>query len=338
MVPGLFGPNEGPDARTEALPEFPALQTLLAKGSVQNESSVGLEARLFSLFRVAVDAGEELPVAPVSWLAEAGIYPRAGWLRADPVCLQADRDRLILFDSGFLVIQQDEADAIVAEINRVLGGEGWSLHAPHPERWYLHLSDRPRLRTTPLCRVTGRDIRPYLPRGEDAMAWQGRLTEIQMLMHMHPVNQAREASEQLPINSLWFWGGGELPQVLPGSWTRVWSDEPLAKGLAALGGIACGAIPADAHDWLTQCESGQHLVVLDGTRCPAQQGDRQAWAAALARWDRLWFAPLVAALKQRRLSSLSLYSEAGVAYRVYARDLRRWWRLRRALAAFSKAR
>jgi hypothetical protein len=344
VVPGLFGPG----GAQETSPAVPSLETLLARASRRDGPPAGFEATLCALFHLSMDPERDLPIAPVTLLvdtgladtgpADAGAPPSGWWLRADPICLQADRERLVLFDSGFLGIEQGEADALVAEINRMLGGEGWSLQAPHPERWYLRLTGRPLLQTTPMSQVMGRDVWPHLPQGEDARAWQARLTEVQMLMHTHPVNQAREASGRMPINSLWLWGGGELPPIPHADWAQVWSHEPLARGLAALGAVGCESLPGDAQEWLARCGPGQHLMVLDDALRPSQWGERGVWAERLARWDRLWFGPLLAALKQRgkqrRLMSLTLYSGAGAAYRVHPSDLWRWWRPRRPLAAF----
>jgi hypothetical protein len=39
------------------------------------------------------------------------------------------------------------------------------------------------------------------------------------------------------VNSLWFWGGGELPVATSESgWSYVVADDPLARGLAQLHG------------------------------------------------------------------------------------------------------
>jgi hypothetical protein len=42
--------------------------------------------------------------------------------------------------------------------------------------------------------------------------------EAQMTLHGHPLNAAREAAGQRPINSVWFWGCGAMPtRALPAS-------------------------------------------------------------------------------------------------------------------------
>jgi hypothetical protein len=41
--------------------------------------------------------------------------------------------------------------------------------------------------------------------------WRHAINEAQMVLHAHPVNQARQAAGQPVVNSLWPWGGGRLP-------------------------------------------------------------------------------------------------------------------------------
>src|SRR6185436_8180005 len=113
------------------------------------------------------------------------------------------------------------------------------------------------------------------------------LTEIQMLLHSHAVNAAREARGEPAVNSLWFWGAGRLPGRVQGRWKSVTSDEPLALGLARLAGAAAHALPESADAWLEHpATDGRHLVILD---------------PAVEALERDWFAPLAAALRAGRV-------------------------------------
>lgn len=55
------------------------------------------------------------------------------------------------------------------------------------------------------------DMLKYLPNGSDLKRWQKLLTELQMLLHAHPVNTARVQRGARPINSSW------LDQIAPAS-------------------------------------------------------------------------------------------------------------------------
>ena len=68
---------------------------------------------------------------------------------------------------------------------------------------------------------------PYLPTGKDGKQWHTVLNEMQILLHTAQVNIERERRGDLPINSLWFWGSGRLPQEIQRvDWARVHSEEP----------------------------------------------------------------------------------------------------------------
>ena len=65
-----------------------------------------------------------------------------------------------------------------------------------------------------------------------------------MVLHNHPRNAARAAAGRPPINSLWFWGGGVLPDHVASQCPTVYSDDVLLHGLARVGKLAC--MPLDA--------------------------------------------------------------------------------------------
>jgi hypothetical protein len=61
--------------------------------------------------------------------------------------------------------------------------------------------------------VLGKSVSPYIEQSRQVLPWYRLLNEIQMFMHQHPVNAERMQQGRLAINSLWFWGAGERPQL-----------------------------------------------------------------------------------------------------------------------------
>ena len=51
----------------------------------------------------------------------------------------------------------------------------------------------------------------HLPIDRATAHWRRLSNEVQMLLHDHPVNLRRQQAGQVPVNALWFWGGGALP-------------------------------------------------------------------------------------------------------------------------------
>ena len=232
-----------------------------------------------------------------------GVIDNGWWLRADPVHLHPERDRLVLTDSQMLDVTQDEANGLVAEIMEHYKADGWLLKAARPGRWYLKPPRAPKMTTTSLPEVIGHDIHPYLPQGKDGKAWHTVLNEMQILLHTAKVNEERERHGKLPINSLWFWGGGRLPKLKPVAWTQLWSEEPLSLAFARLAQVPSRAQPADFEAWRRQADrGGEHLIVLDGLRVTQQYADESAWATAMTQLEHQWIAPLFAAVRAKARS------------------------------------
>ena len=323
VVPGLLGPFPHAIDDFQATPGVPSLLGLLNNARAVTGSDDSLEAWLCKRFGLRQPVSGDWPVAPLEAALELGDAGADYWLRADPVHLRADRSRLILFGPGILAIRQEEADALAESFNALYQPDGLQLYTPTPNRWYLRLAHAPRLSTTPLADVIGRDIDRHLPRGEDTAPWHARLNEIQMLFHAHAVNERRAEQGRPTINSLWPWGGGRMPASLQAQDTWVCSDDPLTRALARAANVPLLELDGGLEDWLPAAlEQGHGLAVLSGCRQAQQYGDRQEWGKRLQELERQWWAPLQALRAQGRLQDLVLQAPPGAAYHIGAP---RWW-------------
>jgi hypothetical protein len=321
LIPDFFS-----SAGTERLA---AAETLVAKGRCRRLAPAPVEEWLFGRFEVLRQ--RDWPVAPYALLADGGAPAQHYWLRADPVHLLAGNGSLTLAAGG-PAASRAEAEALVETLNRHFGAD-FLFYPMQPERWYLRLAAAPDLRTTP-CRVAlGKSVGEVLPAGADAMRFNALMNEAQMLLHEHPVNEAREARGALAINSIWFWGGGTL--AVPGTrpFGMVVGDDPLARGLALAAGIPVRALPENAEGMLGT--SGDKSVVLVVPHALDGAADRAEAARAL---ERDWLAPLLEALRSGRIGMLTLHlagAGALLEIEVARSDLRHFWRLRKPLAAYA---
>jgi len=333
VIPGLFGFSGNAERETGTISAW-ALETLLARAQRLDAAGLEYERLIFSLFGVAPPDDADLPVAAVTRALDLGVIDNGWWLRADPVHLRPERDRLILFDTQTVPLTLDEANRLTAELSEAYAGPGWLLKSPRPGRWYLKPPRAARIITTPLPRVVGKDIHPYLPQGKDGKAWHTLLNEIQILLHTTAVNAEREQRGELPINSVWFWGGGRLPSISQVEWVHLYSEEPISLALARLSETPSSARPADFSDWLRQARRpGAYLTVLEQVRGNVQYDQEREWAQSVERLDHEWMAPAFRALKSREIDALTICTDIG-NYRVGANEIRRWWRRRRPLAGY----
>lgn len=307
-----------------AWPAMPALQTLLSRGNRERSSGDYLTT-LFALFGVA-GGEEELPVAALYALG-AGLEAEGGWwLCADPVHLLADRDQLILSAYRELALNRAEADALVAELNRLYAGDGWLFIATSPQRWLLRLPQPLAMHTTPTEQALGCRLGAVLPRGADAMVWQRVMTEAQMLLHASVVNARRTEEGLLAVNGLWFWGGGSLPEAATEcGWDHVIANDCLSRGLARLHSVAT-AEPSSTtlSEW---SQVGERVLWVDDTlQAPLPTTELFAQVE-----DKL-FAPLLTMLKSGELSQLVIEFPGVGRWAIDRAALRRWWRRNKTLA------
>ena len=314
---------------------LPALARLLARGQRRTFDALSMETWLCQAFEV--ERQHDWPVAPLTLVSDGGDAGDRYWLRCDPVHLRPQRSQLLLAGSDVAAPTQDEARALIAALNSHFSQDGMVFHAPRPERWYLSLARVPALATHALPDVTGKDINHYLPSGDDGLRWNQRLNEIQMLLHAHPVNEARETRNQPVINSVWLWGGGVKPTLHGRHFSCVWSDDALAIALAASSDIPTHALP-DATTSLLAANSTnaeKQLVVLPQLRSAIGCGDFDRWCMEIKALEHNWFAPLLEALQRRRLAGLTLIAlNARRCLRcdVTGSDLWKFWRPLQPLA------
>ena len=313
LIPELVWPEPDDRATLDAL-ACRALETLLARSRFTRRPPQSLEATLTD----ACGLPEGASYAAFRWLGEpqqAAAASDACWLCADPVHLRFHQERLILADSSRFGIELDEAQIFTDELNRQFSDVG-TFHAATAERWYLRLANHTDLGefdVPPLSAIVGRSIERQLP-ATPQMRWLRKLlNEVQMVLHGHPANAAREEAGRMPVNSLWLWGGGTLPKHTQSTFNAIWSTQPLAVGLGRAAGVPTHLLPPDAASFFAASAPGsRHLVLLEDLLVPVQYENGDGYRSALQGLESHWFAPLRQALASGKLKQLRL--ETSTAY------------------------
>lgn len=234
LVPGLLDP--WPETTLhQPLPAFPVLEKLLSRAD-QRSAPADYPRTLFSLLNMPFQPQESLPTASLCWLADSGEPQPEKILHADPVYLKPDIADVQLFQPGNLEL--DEAQAYAAVFNEFYQAEGYRLHTPTADRWYLSTPGPLHTPAEGLEQVTGRNLRNFLSAGRQTREWGSLFTEIQMLFHELPVNQERQAAGKLPVSGLWLSGGGTPPAAGDHVIDELHGEDPLSRGLAVHCGIS----------------------------------------------------------------------------------------------------
>jgi len=235
---------------------------------------------------------------------------QALWLCADPVSLSFMNKRVLLdeFGEGMGEIDAAEAAALIAMLNDEFADLG-HFSAATPTRWYLRMKRPAKVHFFPLDEVVCRPVQDFLPTSGEGEAangrlWQRTLNDMQVALHNHPVNTAREAAGRRPINSLWFWGNET--QSTPGApdapCLAVQALDPMARGLARAAGIE-----PDTPDVVSALRADT-LVMLDTLAFSIRHLDLARWQEAFAALEQDWFAPIAQALDSGALHHFTLYA------------------------------
>lgn len=333
FIPGLFLSRN--DMFAVEPPDTPALQKLLSSARRKSLAPFTFIDMLAGLFNMEKPAGRDFPAAAITRLVDDDQAVDGFWMRADPVHLVADQARLVLMDGSTFTLDQHDALVLAADIREIFTAHGISLEAPTMYRWYLQLPKGPAIISTPIHEVTGKDINRFMPTGNDSHFWIRLLNEVQMTLHDSTINQQREARGEHAVNSVWFWGAGQLP--LPGgcSWNRLFTDEDTSRGMARLAGVACSELPDMLDDVIEQHDRGDDvLVVLSFGMRHRQYHDINGWQDFMAYLEQFWFSGLEKNIRSGVLKRLTLVTE----YQQFSVDrlsLLKFWRRNPPVSAYA---
>ena len=310
---------------------FPVLETMLARSKKYQVELITFYSQLCYLFGLESEQGCDLPLAALSRLVDDADRPEGMWMRADPIHLEMGRESLRLMD--FTTFSLTQTDAIVAAtlLKDLFDDYGWEFEIPDASRWYLKLNETPQVNTTEVNAVRGKDVQLLMPQGEFKSKLERLMTEVQMVLHDSDFNLQRERSGELPVNSLWFWGCGVLPEILPRRWSKLLSNDPVAQGLAILSGTPFELLKNWSPEFIPAADSpGECLIVLDDLQAKASYEDVLGWKEILSRLERDFFSPLMRALKQSELDKLVIITESR-EFEVSKSTLNKFWIRRKPL-------
>jgi len=289
----------------ETLDALPALARLASYG--RREAIDDADADVAELLGAGGAA-----TAPLAALGAGLDVGDAYVLRADPVTFVAGRDDVLL--AGRVDdLAADDAGALVDTLNRHFASDGAVFHAARADAWFATARQNVPVVTHALR--PNEPIGPRLPGGAHAATWRRWMSEMQMLLHEHPVNQRREAAGAAPVTGIWLSGGGTLPDARPAPSMSVHAAPSragdVAAGIARFGGVPVAPPPRNFDALAHERDA---LVALPGF----DEGV-----------TRDWIAPALSALERGVIDHLTILAADHRARRYEARRPS-WWRRLRA--------
>ncbi|HTV50210.1 MAG TPA: hypothetical protein VME21_03420 [Steroidobacteraceae bacterium] len=260
--------------------------------------------------------------------------PPSVWF-AQPLHWVATLTRVHLPPEGLLRLDAQSRHGLTAAFNEAFGPQGYTLLSLGSGGLLLLAPAFGAVDSTdPLQAVTAGDLGQALPQGAGAAALRRLGAEIEMWLHQHPLNQARERAGALPIGALWLWGGGDW-RVLPPAPRRdgvrsFYSADPYVEGLASLAGASHAAPPSGLGALAGSTAPTGRICVLP-PRLSADEAREPA--AALAALERHWITPAVDAVARGHIGELTIVTARRVSTLRSHSRLKLWRRSREPLAA-----
>ena len=306
---------------------------LSADGSLPQESSYDVLSAITGL-----QCDNDFPSAAFTLLArDENNDTSRNYMYADPVHLQADLDHAILTSSVDLNISESESVDLCTTLNEHFEQDGLNFERLNKDEWLLSSPNKIEMTTTPLSQAVARNVNFILPKGKGSDYWKKILTEAQMLMYSSDVNSYRESIGEQSINSLWFHGAGELPElnktlkegVTNTNVSSICSNNVMLKGLAKHIRSDYISMPPSANnyiDYLLSKHRGKtslfHLAELEHL---INYTDSNIWLEKLTELLEKWIYPLIALAGKNNIK-LVLYPCDNKQYHFSKYDGMKFWR------------
>jgi hypothetical protein len=229
------------------------------------------------------------------------------WFVLQPVHIHVARDHLVLTDPRQLQISEQESRALFGTAKQLFEEAGKTLLFGDAGTWFVRTDDWSALQTSTPDAACGHNIDIWMPHDPDGVldrAWRKLQNEVQMHWHTHPLNAQREARGAKPVNSVWIWGGAsgiQIPAAKPYACALNLPAEMQAYGMS----VADQMQNCSASE-LAAAVSGRGLLVLDGLLASGLAQDWSHWLAQMHALEANWFAPLLNALREGKISGMSL--------------------------------
>jgi hypothetical protein len=199
-----------------------------------------LQKLLHHLSPQTLDAGDELSWSPpheralarslglpvtdgqLSWAAlEASKRPelahlQGAWAFVTLCHWQATTHEVTMRQLPMHDLSTAESDALLSAMQPFFAQDGITLHPFEAGRWLAHGAVFDSLPSASPDRVLGRNLSPWMPTAAQAGSLIRLVSEMQMLLYTHPINDGRDRRGAIAVNAIWFSGTGALPDNRPG--------------------------------------------------------------------------------------------------------------------------
>jgi hypothetical protein len=300
--------------------EAPALAALLSRSSARAFRPLEATARVLPhelwIARALGLAHGTAPGIAASAMRGYGLDPLDGtWFVVNPGHIQIAHSHLMLDDTRQLDLREDESRALFDSARACCEEAGHSLLYGAPDTWFLRADDWDAIHTSSPDAAVGMNLTDWVPSGAQSRAFRKLQNEVQVSWYTHPVNAAREARGQAPVNAIWPWGGAsvaaEHAQMLVARAAGKLAPRPAVSTYAAPGWLTALAEQrleslSNIAGQLAGGSEGGRLLAVGNVAAAAIAADWHGWLQQMHALEETLFAPLLEAVKQGRIKTLRL--------------------------------
>jgi hypothetical protein len=283
-------------AQTDDAGRWPDLARIAGRGAMRiiTTSAVDLDPWRTELLS-ALGLGASMahyPQAAVMRFADADDGADGCWLLATPMHFAAGlTDLTPTALEGDSAVGREERTQLAAMLAPHLREAGLDLHEQADGAWLLRSERLLEVETATPAAVVIRGIDAAMPKGRDAAALRRLLTELQMLLHEHPVNLARARRSAPAVNAVWLHGVGAVGRIERHALPEAYGKDAYLRGVYRLHERHAPATASHADELLARMRSSAVAVLTVGT---------------LDDLEARWLAPLLHALRSGSISQLDL--------------------------------
>jgi hypothetical protein len=196
---------------------WPALGTLASRGRVRRvQTALDSDAASLRPWQVslleATDLGGTERAHPSAALTRSGESQRIStevWAHLQCVHFAAGLNDLAgMLLEGDAKLSDEERTHLAAALEELLRADGYELHSTRRGDWLVRVPRTLEARTLAPEIAFAAPLDRALPQGRDAAALRRLMTEMQMVLHEHPVNLRRARAGLPTANAVWLWGIG----------------------------------------------------------------------------------------------------------------------------------
>jgi hypothetical protein len=269
--------------------------------------------------------------------------PLMVWM-ATPVHLVAGLTSLHLDRRSILRLGAEESATLAAEFHRVFDDSGFELQPLDSGDFLLFGPQLPLTETSEPARAMGASIADAQRASAVDPTLRRLGAEVEMWLHSHAINDARQGRGELPVTGLWFWGAGSeptasvgtdetsnivaevraAPDAAPADTDIAFGSDAYLRGLWSSRGEKVFPLPRQLTGVFSYPHARRAVLVIE---IGSTLNSNPTWTFfdAVTQIDRTFISPAVDALSQGKYQRLVMLANDH-QWTLRARDRLKFWR------------